>query len=229
MKYPWEFLTSHLDLFWKLPFQFDAEKLLEEYKEVDLRYKAHNRLKPHEISNPGWNHIGLKCAFGDPSKVLPTHHYGTKISKWTDASRYTPYTKSCIESLGAEVRLVRYAKLAPHFAMRVHREPHVSTGTLVIRIHVPVIAHENSRQRISHQTSPFMKAGEAWSGEFTFPHHAWNENDKERVHLMFEVKNELVKPEWISEEIKNQKEDRELVLKQVAEAYLPYKDGLLIY
>jgi aspartyl/asparaginyl beta-hydroxylase (cupin superfamily) len=82
-----------------------------------------------------------------------------------------------------------FSVLAPN----THIPPHTGSSNTRLIVHLPLILPEQCRFRVGNETREW-KMGEAWVFDDTIEHEAWNESDKTRVILIFDVWNPLLSP-----------------------------------
>ena len=233
--YPWEHLTQEagLEFFYKLPYAMDPDILLEEYEEIDKRFKflVHSRVNPYYCS--GWEDICLVAPFGDPHNVLPLSSYIAKDAPRLDSDyqatelvKYAPHTMEWIKSTFPwRVKRVRYSRLLSGGYLPLHHDYAAGYYGITMRCHVNITGWKGNRQKICHQMHSDMRPGELWYGEYSFPHTAWNVSEIPRVHLLLDFYAEDVRertPDTLPSVYHEQKEARDRVRPAVLEMMTPY-------
>jgi aspartyl/asparaginyl beta-hydroxylase (cupin superfamily) len=79
---------------------------------------------------------------------------------------------------------VFFSTLEPHTRI----PPHTGVTNARLIVHLPLIVPENTGFRVGNESRAF-EAGKAWVFDDTIEHEAWNESDKLRVILIFDIWN----------------------------------------
>ena len=82
-----------------------------------------------------------------------------------------------------------FSVLAPH----THIPPHTGSSNARLICHLPLILPEKCSFRVGNETRDW-KMGEAWVFDDSIEHEAWNNSDRTRVILIFDVWNPLLSP-----------------------------------
>jgi hypothetical protein len=77
-----------------------------------------------------------------------------------------------------------FSVLAP----RTHIPPHTGSANTRVIVHLPLILPEKCRYRVGNEHREW-KLGKAWVFDDTIEHEAWNDSDKVRVLLIFDIWN----------------------------------------
>jgi aspartyl/asparaginyl beta-hydroxylase (cupin superfamily) len=77
-----------------------------------------------------------------------------------------------------------FSVLAPH----THIPPHTGSANTRVIVHLPLILPEKCRYRVGNEHREW-KLGKAWVFDDTIEHEAWNDSDKVRVLLIFDIWN----------------------------------------
>ena len=93
-----------------------------------------------------------------------------------------------------------FSVLAPHTRI----PPHTGSANTRLVVHLPLILPGDCRFRVGNDLRDW-RMGEAWVFDDTIEHEAWNDSDKTRVVLIFDVWNPFLNPA-----------ERELVAKMMA-------------
>jgi len=84
---------------------------------------------------------------------------------------------------------VFFSTLEPHTRI----PPHTGVTNARLIVHLPLIVPENTGFRVGNDSRAF-EAGKAWVFDDTIEHEAWNDSDKLRVILIFDIWNPLLTP-----------------------------------
>jgi aspartate beta-hydroxylase len=114
---------------------------------------------------------------------------------WKDGARLDDHCERCPRTAGLLARLpmldqpgfgptAMFSVLEPHTHIPAHTG---STNTRAI-VHLPLILPGQCRFRVGHDVREW-KMGQAWVFDDTMEHEAWNDSDKTRVVLIFDVWN----------------------------------------
>ncbi len=77
-----------------------------------------------------------------------------------------------------------FSTLAPH----AHIPPHTGATNTRLIVHLPLIVPDGCRFRVGNETRPWAR-GKAWVFDDTIEHEAWNDSDRLRVILIFDIWN----------------------------------------
>ncbi|WP_204345269.1 aspartyl/asparaginyl beta-hydroxylase domain-containing protein [Psychroserpens algicola] len=169
----------------KLPFSFDADKLLKEYLELKLNnFEYYNVI---QLRAPAY--------IVDASIPVPPPADDYADGSWTDwldtsELESSPYIKSIVEAFKeiTSVTLVRLLRLAPHSNVKEHTDPTLGLEIeqSVIRLTIPILQSEKVTFYLNNQPVP-MKRGECWYLKLTDAHRVVNSGDTERVNLTIDM------------------------------------------
>lgn len=237
--YPWDTLTTDFNFFYKTEFTFNARKILEEYKEVDKRFKFSTEFP---IPPTGWQLLSLRSYLGDPLNVRSLSTYvGTKEYTqsplrqtdipdkflWTEAAKYTPFLKETIENIGCQIYRVRLARIIPYGFIHIHIDSSHWWAGNTVRLFVPLVCTPKSHQKICHEMTRSWAPGDVWYGDYAFPHRAWNmDKNITRVGVIidFDAKDMREKyPNLLPPEYHDQLEEKIECLKEVREIYNTFR------
>jgi aspartate beta-hydroxylase len=71
--------------------------------------------------------------------------------------------------------------------------PHTGVTNIRVIVHLPLIVPEGCRFRVGNETRDVV-AGNAWVFDDSIEHEAWNDSDKPRIILIFDIWNPLLTP-----------------------------------
>lgn len=181
---------SYLDRV-KLPFQFDAAKMLDEIKALELNDFIFYKVMP--LRSPA--HIV------DPSLPMPPPADDYADGSWTDwadmpALQQSPYLASVIDTFKqhTDVTLVRLLRLAPGAVVQEHTDPTLGLEVekSVIRLTVPIQINDQVEFYLNNSLVQ-MQLGECWYMRLTDPHKVVNAGPTERINLTID----MVPNEWV--------------------------------
>lgn len=172
------------DLAIKLPLQFDAARLAADLATAEtFEFKAH----PLRYHDGSWNVINLIYAGGD----LDYRHegdfgFGSAPAAPTEVLRSCPYFAEVLGSMPGEIKMARLSALPAKGHIMRHYDPIESVDFDNLRIHIPVRTDSKVRFYLGFRRR-YWRAGEAWYGDFTFPHSIHNESALNRVHIIVDL------------------------------------------
>ncbi len=175
----------------KLPFTFDADKMLAEFEALKLQnFEYYNviplRAPAHTI---------------DTSLPVPPPADDYADGSWcdwldTEYLEVSPYLKSIVETFKANtaVTLVRLLRLAPNSIVQEHTDPTLGLEIhkSVIRLTIPILNKEGVQFFLNGTEVPMMP-GECWYLRLTDPHRVINNGAEERVNLTID----MIPNDWI--------------------------------
>lgn len=181
--WPWEvnliYKKSKLVVDFKLDVNLDL--LIQEYK--NLNSQKNQVLHPDIYHNGGWYGILLRAQSGE---LVKRFSGADGDYQWTTESDLTPYTKSICESIGKNLKRVRYLTLMPGYKVHWHYDNDESFSSNYIRCHIPLITNKGAVIWIGNQKI-HMKLGQLIACDFGFPHKLMNFGKTPRTHLVFDV------------------------------------------
>jgi hypothetical protein len=175
----------------QLPFHFDVEKMLNEYKALEMEGFVYYDVVP--LRSPA--HLV------DSSRPFPPPAKDYADGSWTDwlntkELEMSPYIKSIIEDFQKHttVTLVRLLRLAPGATVKEHRDPTLALEEKksVIRLTIPIFNDEQVEFYLNGTVVP-MKPGECWYMRLSDPHKVLNPGNQERVNMSID----MIPNDWI--------------------------------
>lgn len=168
----------------KLPIKFDVDRLQRDLAALD-RFELITH--PLEYHDGRWKLLAL-VAPGGRSDFLHDGKagYGAEPPAKTEILKNAPYFEEVLDWFPAEVLRARVSVLPPGARVLRHYDPVESIDFGVLRLHVPVVTHEKVVFYLGGRRQSWRE-GEAWYGDFTFPHHIVNDSPISRVHLLIDV------------------------------------------
>ncbi|BDS13122.1 aspartyl/asparaginyl beta-hydroxylase domain-containing protein [Aureispira anguillae] len=188
--------TTNIDRI-KLPFSFDANKILAEIEALQLT--------PFEY----YNAIQLRAPahFVDTSLPIPPPASDYADGSWTDwldtpILKASPYLMEVVDFFRAhtKVTLVRLLRLAPHSTVKEHTDPTLALEVeqSVIRLTIPITHNNEVTFYLNNQPVP-MQPGECWYLKLNDPHRIDNNGSTERINLTID----MIPNEWVRSTIKD--------------------------
>ncbi|WP_420574164.1 aspartyl/asparaginyl beta-hydroxylase domain-containing protein [Kordia sp.] len=175
----------------KLPFQFDAEKMLTEFETLKLQNFEYYNVIP--LRAPAHT-VDTSLPFPPPADDYADGSWCDWLD--TDYLKASPYLQSVIDTFKAntKVTLVRLLRLAPHSTVQQHTDPTLGLEVhkSVIRLTIPILNKENIQFFLNDTEVP-MQPGECWYLRLTDPHRVINNGDTERVNLTID----MIPNDWI--------------------------------
>src|SRR3569623_1862849 len=165
----------------RLPLNFDAQGLAEDYKKIGAsEWGAHfNR----DYFQGDWSGVSLHGKTSDINPLL----VGSEANDY-DASgvkERSPHLNAVIESFHCPLRSVRLLKLAEGSIIREHRDYDLGYEEGQIRIHEPVITNPQVEFYLENKRI-IMIPGECWYLDLHLPHRVYNRGTTVRIHLVID-------------------------------------------
>ena len=175
----------------KLPFQFDTEKMIAEYNQMNL-----NGFIYYSVVQ-----LRAPAHMVDTSLPIPPpadDYADGSWTEWLDTAELdrSPYFKSIIDTFRehTKVTLVRLLRLEPGAVVKEHTDPTLGLEVekSVIRLTIPFKRNEAVTFYLNQKPVP-MQAGECWYLRLTDPHKVVNGGAHERVNLTID----MIPNDWI--------------------------------
>jgi hypothetical protein len=175
----------------KLPFNFDADKIIAEVEAMPMNTFIYYNVIP--LRSPA--HLV------DPSISFPPPAEDYADGSWCDwlntkDLESSPYLKSIVEMFQEHttVTLVRALRLEKGNVVKEHCD--VTLGLQieksVIRLTIPVIKDEGAKFYLNNNIIP-MKPGECWYMRLTDPHQVINKSERDRINIAID----MIPNEWV--------------------------------
>ena len=181
----------------KLPFTFDAEKMLVEFEALKLQQFEYYNVIP--LRAPAHT-VDTSLPFPPPADDYADGSWCDWMD--TDYLEDSPYLQSVIDTFKAntKVTLVRLLRLAPNSVVQQHTDPTLGLEVhkSVIRLTVPILSKEGIQFFLNDTEVP-MQPGECWYLRLTDPHMIENHGAPERINLTLD----MIPNEWVRSLIKN--------------------------
>jgi hypothetical protein len=175
----------------KLPFNFNVEKMLEEFEALKLGGFEYYNVIP--LRSPA-HLVDTSLPFPPPAEDYADGSWCDWLN--TVELENSSYLKSIVEKFQEKttVTLVRLLRLAPSSVVKEHRD--VTLGLevekSVIRLTIPILNKENIEFYLNDSLVD-MKPGECWYMRLTDPHRVINNGTTERVNLTID----MIPNDWI--------------------------------
>jgi hypothetical protein len=173
---------------------FDVAKLQADLKRAqEFDFKAH----PQYYHDGNWKVINLVYGGGS----MHYNHkgprgYGEGPPMPTVVLERCPYFAEVLSRLPGKVLMARLSALPPGARINMHYDGNESIDKGLWRIHVPVVTSRKVRFHLGFVRRRWRE-GEAWVGDFTFPHSVWNRGTQTRVHLFADIEPNAEMLTWL--------------------------------
>ena len=168
----------------QLPYYFDSTRLKKEVAllEDHAAWQLHYQKLHYEGE---WTALPLRSINGHAANVM--------ISPVSDCNyqdtvflKESPYLQEVLGQFKCPLLAVRLLKLNAGAVIKVHHDTDLSFEKGEIRLHIPVITHEDvefylDKERIHPQE------GECWYMNFNLPHSIINKSKVNRIHLVIDA------------------------------------------
>ncbi|MHA7057695.1 aspartyl/asparaginyl beta-hydroxylase domain-containing protein [Aquimarina sp. M1] len=175
----------------KLPFSFDAEKMIEEFKSFTPEHFEYYNVIP--LRAPA-HQVDTSLPFPPPADDYAD-------GSWTDwldtkALQQSPYLTSVVDFFRkhTKVTLVRLLRLAPGAIVKEHTDPTLGLEIerSVVRLTIPITYSDDVTFYLNN-TAVKMLSGECWYLRLTDPHKIENLGTTERVNFTID----MIPNEWL--------------------------------
>lgn len=173
-----------LDLAIRLPVSFDADRLAGDLRRAQQFEFATHPLRYHDGN---WKVINLIYSGGDVQyKHSGTLGYGQEQAAPTEVLKECPYLQEAIAQLPGRIIMARLSALHAGGQIFRHYDPRESVDFNHWRVHVPIVTNPRVVFFLGYRRRRW-RAGEAWLGDFTFPHSVHNRSEHNRVHMIVDL------------------------------------------
>jgi hypothetical protein len=174
-----------LELAIRLPVKFDPEGLVRDLASAKQFEFTKHPLRYHDGN---WKVINLIYSRGDPQykHERGTFGYGDHVPAPTDVLEQCPYLAQVISALPGQIIMARLSALGAGGRIYRHYDPRESVDFNHWRVHIPIVTDSRVVFWLGYRPRHW-RAGEAWLGDFTFPHSVHNRSDRDRVHLIVDL------------------------------------------
>lgn len=141
--------------------------------------------QPGEYHNGEWVGVSLIAQGGQwnwAGSLLPS----LETIRETEILCHTPYFKKILEEFECPKLSVRILSLPPGGKIGKHCDAGVGFHTGLLRLHIPIITHEDVQFFIGGQRMYWLP-GELWYGDFSRVHFVENESPITRYHMVLDV------------------------------------------
>ena len=186
----------------QLPFLFNTSLLQEEVNHLsNTNWKMHYQTLHYEGE---WSAIPLRSTGGNADNIIisPTNDTPYQDTVFLNSC---PYIKTVLQTFQCQLQAVRLLKLNAGAIIKEHRDADLSFEKGEIRLHIPVITHEDVEFYLDKERIQ-VKEGECWYMNFNLPHNINNKSHVNRIHLVIDAEvNDWVK-DLFAQPLKNKKE-----------------------
>ncbi len=180
----------------KLPITFDAKKLFEDYKALELEdFIYHNAI---QLRAPAFT-VDTTLPHPPPAVDYADGSWTDWLN--TDILNKSPFLLSIVNFFQehTDVTSIRLLRLAPTSVVKEHTDPTLSLEEekSVIRLTIPIYGSEYEEFYLNGSLVE-MKPGECWYLRLSDPHKIVNKGEMERVNLTID----LLPNQWVRELIK---------------------------
>ncbi len=167
----------------KLPFLFDADKLLHDYSlVVNQHWIPHFNKSGYEGE---WKAIPLYTNNGDTSNIFAFQNDNGTIQE-TPIMNNFDYFREVINSFQCPILSARLLRLNVGAKIKPHRDYKLGYEDGNFRLHIPIITN-NKVEFILNDKQLNMLPGECWYTNVNYVHSVANKGNKDRVHLVIDA------------------------------------------
>jgi hypothetical protein len=175
----------------QLPFNFDSNRLKEEVDALEKNsWKLHFQVLHYEGE---WTALPLRSINGNPQNIfvspIPDNIYQDTIFL-----KECPYLQQVLGSFKCQLLGVRLLKLNAGAVIKEHRDAELCFEKGEIRLHIPVITHEDVEFYLDKERMP-LKEGDCWYMNFNLLHSINNKSSINRIHLVIDAQVN----DWVTE------------------------------
>ncbi len=189
IKYPWIIPTSILNTkldceITSISRNININKIKKEILQI---LEREHFLKHKGDHSGGWGAIGLITFGGDPENDLVTN----EDLKPTRLLSKCPEVEKILNLLPGDKERVRFMEVQPRSRVFWHYDNGETIDELDykknVRLHMPIFTNEQVEMNICHNKIKWEE-GKIYYGDFSFPHMIHNKSDKNRIHLVIDLK-----------------------------------------
>lgn len=159
----------------KLPFVFDAEKILKEISQF-------NQKDYYDIYNSS---VTIETLWSKHLIEPKVNKQGIPVFYPNSSLKKCPYILSILNTFKCDKETYRIHALNAGAKIKPHRDIGYNIEQGKIRIHIPIITHADVLIKIN-QNNIVMKPGECWYCNFNEVHEVQNNSKITRVHLIID-------------------------------------------
>lgn len=169
----------------RLPFHFPVEPLLSELEAFPAEAWVNHFV--HSNYEGSWRILPLRGPAGATHPILmSTSNPGQTDFSDTPFLAQAPAFRRALDRFQCPLHSVRIMALGPGSSIREHRDPDLDGAGGVIRLHVPLLTHDQVCFLLNGTPVPFQ-AGECWFLQLSDPHAVNNPGPGERLHLVIDA------------------------------------------
>ncbi|MDF1698372.1 MAG: aspartyl/asparaginyl beta-hydroxylase domain-containing protein [Saprospiraceae bacterium] len=167
--------------FLKFPFQFDAERLVD-----DLNSISEHDWSPqiYKMNYSGkWTSLALISPNGKNDTFSTSNaRQGTRPTAILEKS---PYFKEVFATFQSPFITARLLRLNAHSEIKPHRDFKLGYEDNNFRLHIPIITNAQV-EFVMEGEQIVMQAGECWYTNVNYTHSVANRSDQDRIHLVID-------------------------------------------
>ncbi|SEQ20173.1 aspartyl/asparaginyl beta-hydroxylase domain-containing protein [Neolewinella agarilytica] len=169
----------------KLPFQFNADKMLAEVRKMNLQnFTYYNVI---QLRGPA-HLVDSSLPFPPPADDYADGTW----TDWLDTSdlKQSPYLQEVVDFFKEHitVNLIRLLRLEPGAEVKEHCDPtlgiHIERS--MVRLTIPILSNDDVHFILNGKEVP-LKPGDCWYLRLTDPHKVLNQSAEERINLTIDV------------------------------------------
>lgn len=176
----------------KLPFSFDAQRMLADIEKLDLPEFVYYDVIP--LRGPA-HQIDPTVPFPPPAEDYADGSW----CDWMDTKRLknSPYLNEVVDFFKdkTKVTLVRLLRLEAGSTVKEHTDPTlgIQVHKSVIRLTIPILVNDQVTFYLNHEPVK-MGLGECWYLRLTDPHSIINAGDTQRINMSID----MIPNEWVT-------------------------------
>ena len=155
--------------------------------EINQILEEENFLKHKGDHSGGWGAIGLITYGGDPENDIVTNEEIKPPRLLTKC----PEVQKILNLLPGKKGRVRFMEVKPNSRVFWHYDNAETIDDLDykknVRLHIPIFTNSEVKMNICHNRIKWVE-GKIYYGDFSFPHTIHNNSEKNRIHLVIDLK-----------------------------------------
>lgn len=170
----------------KLPVSFDVTKLLEDLNQFqDDEWTDHFVTSNYEGV---WQALPLRAQAGAKHPIQQIcSHPGCDTFHNTNHLMRTPYFSKVLDYFGDDLLCVRLMKLGTGSSIKEHTDYDLDIESGFVRLHIPITTSPEV-EFLLNGDPVVMQPGECWYLRLSDPHSLNNPSDRDRVHIVLDMK-----------------------------------------
>ena len=214
---PWQIISKifSLNFTYRIDFNFNYEKILEEYNEVKNKLTKINHPSIGIDHDGGWQVVSLYSETGNATTVTKDININTAPTEIISNFTYThEVIKKLLEKYNCKPRRIRFSTLKAKKNINWHRDWDESMEYGNSRLHLPLIVNDQCQSNLCHESYQWIPGG-LFYGDYSFPHQIKNEGNDDRLHRIIDLKdpkNLFTDPEKFSLDEKKRKKYKKIII-----------------